>query len=280
VCVCVCTCTYPPSLPPTHPPTHTQVGVVNMRSCGRAPVTSPRFFSAFRGATDDVRVAVAHIRKQLPPGAKVAVVGWSNGATILNNCLAEQASSHNQGRDIHGADAGVSLACPLNMPLGVNRLPCEHAVRCPSLALLNVPRLPFEHAVEALTRKCQPLATACPFNLPLASGNLKRWFHSNVYDRSIARSLSTKIAEWKDLFLNEEGASKPVPAWEGLGPDKTFVADQSVLTGQLRTIREIDEAITRRCFGFDTVDDYYGHASSDQRLHLIDVPCMMINAVY
>jgi len=137
-----------------------------------------------------------------------------------------------------------------------------------------------EHAVEALTRKCQPLATACPFNLPLASGNLKRWFHSNVYDRSIARSLSTKIAEWKDLFLSEEGASKPVPAWEGLGPDKTFVADQSVLTGQLRTIREIDEAITRRCFGFDTVDDYYGHASSDQRLHLIDVPCMMINAVY
>ena len=160
----------------------------------------------------------------------MAVVGWSNGATILNNCLAEQASSHTQGRNLYGADAAVSIACPLNMPL--------------------------------------------------ASGNLKRWFHSNVYDRSIARSLSTKIAEWKDLFLNEEGASKPVPAWEGLGPDKTFVADQSVLTGQLRTIREIDEAITRRCFGFDTVDDYYGHASSDQRLHLIDVPCMMINAVY
>jgi hypothetical protein len=153
------------------------------------------------------------------------------------------------------------LACPINMPLGVSRLP-------------------FEHAVVVLTRQYQPLATACPLNLPLASGNLKRWFHSNVYDRSIARSLSTKIAEWKDLFLNEEGTSKPVPAWEGLGPDKTFVADQSVLTGHLRTIREIDEAITRRCFGFDTVDDYYSHASSDQRLHLIDVPCMMINAVY
>jgi predicted alpha/beta-fold hydrolase len=141
----VCVYMYVSTLPPTHPPTHThtQVGVVNMRSCGKAPVTSPRFFSAFRGATDDVRVAVAHIRKQLPPGAKVAVVGWSNGATILNNCLAEQASSHNQGRDIHGADAGVSIACPLNMPLGVPRLPFEYAFRCP--------RLPYKHAVRCLS---------------------------------------------------------------------------------------------------------------------------------
>ena len=40
----------------------------------------------------------------------------------------------------------------------------------------------------------------------------------------------------------------------------------------------IDEAITRRCFGFETVDDYYKHASSDQRLHAVDVPLMMINA--
>lgn len=206
-----------------------QVGVVNMRSCGAAPVTSPRFFSAFRGATDDVRVAIAHVRKQLHPDSKVAVVGWSNGATILNNFLAEQASTHKEGRASHGADAGVTLACPLNMPL--------------------------------------------------ASGNLKRWFHSNVYDRAIARSLSTKIAEWRHLFVDENGASKPVPAWEGLAAGTTFVADEAVLTGKLRTIREIDDALTRRCFGFDSVDDYYRHASSDQRLHLIDVPCMLVNAI-
>ena len=37
----------------------------------------------------------------------------------------------------------------------------------------------------------------------------------------------------------------------------TFVADEAVLTGKLRTIREIDDALTRRCFGFDSVDDYY-----------------------
>lgn len=204
------------------------VGVVNMRSCGGAPLTSPRFFSAFRGATDDVRLAIAHVRKQLRPGAKVAVVGWSNGATILNNALAEQATTHKHGRQAYDADAGVTLACPLNMPL--------------------------------------------------ASSNLQRFFHKNVYDRAIAKSLSTKIAQWKDLFLDEQGNCKPVPAWEGLGDGKTFYADPKVLSGELRTIRGIDEAITRRCFGFDTVDDYYKHASSDQRLHAVDVPLMMINA--
>lgn len=113
------------------------VGVVNMRSCGGAPVTSPRFFSAFRGATDDVRLALTHVRQQLRPGAKVAVVGWSNGATILNNALAEQATTHKDGRAAYCADAGVTLACPLNMPL--------------------------------------------------ASANLKRWFHTNVYDRAIGK---------------------------------------------------------------------------------------------
>ena len=163
------------------------VGVVNMRSCGGAPVTSPRFFSAFRGATDDVRLALLHVREQLRPGAKVAVVGWSNGATILNNALAEQATTHKDGRLAYGADAGVTLACPLNMPL--------------------------------------------------ASGNLQRWFHTNVYDRAIAKSLSTKIAEWKHLFLDERGNSKPVPMWEGLASQDTFCADPAVLTGQLRTIR-------------------------------------------
>ena len=34
---------------------------------------------------------------------------------------------------------------------------------------------------------------------------------------SAAQSLSTKIAQWKDLFLDEQGNCKPVPAWEGLG---------------------------------------------------------------
>jgi predicted alpha/beta-fold hydrolase len=140
-----------------------QVGVVNMRSCGAAPVTSPRFFSAFRGATDDVRVAIAHVRKQLHPDSKVAVVGWSNGATILNNFLAEQASTHKEGRASHGADAGVTLACPLNMPL--------------------------------------------------ASGNLKRWFHSNVYDRAIARYTDRQTDRQTHTHTHTHIHTHTFPSW-------------------------------------------------------------------
>lgn len=213
------------------------VGVLNMRSCGNSPVTSPRFFSARNGATDDVRLAVAHVREQLMlrQGAepKVAVVGWSNGATILNNVLADQATTHAEGRGRFGADAGVTLACPLDMP------------------------------------KC--------------SANFNRWFHGGVYDRAIAKSLMEKMSKWTHLFQDEAGNPKPVPKWEGAeemggGEEKEFVVDRRLLTCDLSTIRDIDEAITRRCFGFKSVDDYYAHASSGQRLSDVDVPLLVINA--
>ena len=58
-----------------------------------------------------------------------------------------------------------------------------------------------------------------------------------IFIPSAAKSLSTKIAQWKDLFLDEQGNCKPVPAWEGLGDGKTFYADPKVLSGELRTIR-------------------------------------------
>lgn len=99
-----------------------RVCVLNMRGCGGSRVTSPRFFSAHRGSTDDVRLAVAHIRASEHLGLRapcVAAMGWSNGATIVNNALAEQSTTHPPGAEggaRHWLDAGVTLACPLNMP--------------------------------------------------------------------------------------------------------------------------------------------------------------------
>ena len=93
-----------------------QVAVLNMRGCGGGPVTSPRLFSAYRGANDDVRTAVAHLRRTRLAGGKapLAALGWSNSGTIVNNCLAEQATTH---RDpTYAIDAAASLATPLNMP--------------------------------------------------------------------------------------------------------------------------------------------------------------------
>lgn len=81
--------------------------VLNMRSCGDSPVTSPRFFSAYLGSTDDVAVAVDYIRERRRPSA-VAAVGWSNSGTIVVNTLA----------GLHAdIDAACALAAPLNMPV-------------------------------------------------------------------------------------------------------------------------------------------------------------------
>ena len=67
------------------------MAVLNMRACGASPVTSPRLFSAYRGANDDVRVAVAHLRRtRIAEETPLAALGWSNSGTIINNCLAEQ----------------------------------------------------------------------------------------------------------------------------------------------------------------------------------------------
>ena len=70
-----------------------------MRGCGSSPVTSSRLFSAYRGANDDVRWAVRHLRKTRlaadehgRTAAPLAAVGWSNSGTIVNNVIAEQAT--------------------------------------------------------------------------------------------------------------------------------------------------------------------------------------------
>ena len=87
-----------------------QVAVINMRACGASPVTSPRLFSAYRGANDDLRLAVAHLRAtRLGGGGRVAVLGWSNSGTIVNNVLAEQATSH-ADEPSHFIDAACTCA--------------------------------------------------------------------------------------------------------------------------------------------------------------------------
>ena len=221
-----------------------QVAVVNMRACGGSPVTSPQLFSAYRGANDDLRLAVRHLRNSRlggEGGAPLAVIGWSNSGTILNNVLAEQATTHAddaaQGAMI---DAGVSCACPLNMPAN--------------------------------------------------SANLNRTFHREIYDRNLGKSLRALWAAARDQFVDSKtGQPIPVPYWGGLsrqeqldstGLDmagRTFVADDALArTGT--SIRELDEALTRRQYGYDSVEDYYAAASSDQRLHLITTPLLLINA--
>lgn len=189
-----------------------RVAVLNMRGCANSPVTSPRFFSAFRGSTDDVALTVAALRSRFQPRS-LSVLGWSNSGSIVINALSE-------GLDV---DAACALAAPLNMPV--------------------------------------------------SSANLDRWFHRNVYDRSIGSGLADKFRSSRHLFEDESGAAKAVPAWRG----GTFVADVD-LAATATTIRAIDEAITAPCFGFATVDDYYAYSSSDQRISQVRTPLLVVNA--
>ena len=194
-----------------------QVGIVNMRSCGGSPVTSARFFSAYRGSTCDVRQALAHCKQHfVAPGTRVAVMGWSNGGTIINNLLAEQATTHFD--DAHRVDAGVTLATPLNMPG--------------------------------------------------SSKHLQRWFQRHVYDRAIASNLVNNFSQAQHLFEGE------VDTWDG---GKCTIDSKALL--QCTTIEGIDHELTRKSFGFETVADYYSHASSDQRLKDVDVPLLLLSAI-
>mmetsp|Transcript_13735 Transcript_13735/g.43387 ORF Transcript_13735/g.43387 Transcript_13735/m.43387 type:complete len:427 (-) Transcript_13735:188-1468(-) len=190
------------------------VAVLNMRACGDSPVTSPRFFSAYRGSTDDVALAVQAIRERFAPPAVVGV-GWSNSGTIVINALAAE-------------DVGLDAACAL----------------------------------------------AAPLNMPVSSKNLERWFHRNVYDRSIAASLSSKFRKHRSLFETPDGVPKPIPKWRSA---ETFLVDAD-RAAAATSIRAVDDAVTAPCFGFDTVDQYYAFSSSHQRLAAVDKPLLVVNA--
>ena len=87
-----------------------------MRGAGGVPITSPRLFSARRGAVDDVALAVRHVRAARGgAGAAGAVlaVSWSNGGTVVNNYVAEQG----QQRAARPAAPRIDGAVTINTPL-------------------------------------------------------------------------------------------------------------------------------------------------------------------
>ena len=115
-----------------------------------------------------------------------------------------------------------------------------------------------------------------PLDMPANSANLQRPFHKAVYDRNLGRSLSVLWAAARDQYVDSSTrAPVPVPRWDD--PTETFVADDEMAMRSM-SIRELDEAVTRRQYGYASVDDYYASASSDQRLHLITTPTLLLNA--
>ena len=95
------------------------VAVLNMRGCAGCSLQTTRIFSAYRGSTDDLREAIKFVRHNLLEQEKakqVFVVGWSLGANILVNTLAEQegmghATAREQSCFINGGAALCATHC-------------------------------------------------------------------------------------------------------------------------------------------------------------------------
>lgn len=91
-----------------------------------------------------------------------------------------------------------------------------------------------------------------------------------AYSKVIAKQMLDTIAVGRHLF--EQG---PVMQW----PDTGSMVDvdfEEVLSSQ--HLRQMDEALTRKVFGYDSVDDYYYDASPSRRLPFVNVPLLLVSA--
>lgn len=194
---------------------------LNMRGVGAATLRTPRFASAHRGSTGDLREAVSYIRKTLLPGRsrKVFAMGWSLGGNIVVNALAEQGPDHCPMAHL---DGGVALC-----------------------------------ATHCLTR------TARQYD--------EHWPMRHLYDPHVLRNLKKMLEPAMPFYR-----SGPVPSWAA-GASGAVAVDHQRLASA-RRIRDIDEALIRRMFGYSSVEEYYHQASCSRRLSDVTVPLLLVSA--
>lgn len=207
-------------------------GILNMRGMGGVAVRTPRFFSARRGSTDDVRTAVRFIRERLLGSTldleqKVFVLGWSNGGTIALNTLAEQETQE-----------GMGHAGPLTAVNGGGALGAPYS----------------------LERTSEFFESGRPWQ--------------QLYNRVLVQTLLKQVD--KQLHLFED---RPVPRWPSMMVEEgDLVSIDVAKLRQVQKLIEFDEVLTRRVFGFKSVQDYYTNASPLQRLHHVQVPTLLVTA--
>lgn len=109
-----------------------------------------------------------------------------------------------------------------------------------------------------------------PFDLDRSMQHIRKGF-SAVYNRKLGASMAEKMRDNEVIFrqqadtfgLANGGASAPADVDGALASSSIY---------------DFDEAITRRCFGFDSVKHYYDSSSSARALHKVTVPVLAINA--
>ena len=99
-----------------------------------------------------------------------------------------------------------------------------------------------------------------PFDLVLCDQALERGM-GRIYSRAMGAGMRRLFAPHEALFRG--GASRGFDA---------------ALASRAATVRDFDEAITRRCFGFPTVDAYYRASGSRYKLPAVAVPLLCVQA--
>ncbi|KAI8376086.1 Alpha/Beta hydrolase protein [Radiomyces spectabilis] len=105
------------------------------------------------------------------------------------------------------------------------------------------------------------ISVANPFDFLVSSNALERGFLSkHVYTRAMANNLKRLFEVNKEMMAQRQDISY----------DQVMAA---------QSIREFDDACTRKVFGYTTVNNYYREASSSQFIEHVKVPLLCLNAM-
>ncbi|ORX62721.1 AB-hydrolase YheT [Hesseltinella vesiculosa] len=105
------------------------------------------------------------------------------------------------------------------------------------------------------------ISVANPFDFTKTAHCLESsTFHRNVYSSAMATNL-------KNLYQRHEALLSKNPK----------IDNEQILLAS--TLREFDDACTRRMFDYPSVDAYYEDASSDQRIGNVRIPLLCLNAL-
>lgn len=105
---------------------------------------------------------------------------------------------------------------------------------------------------------------ATPFDMVQCCVGLDQPFHTRVYDKRITRRLAREMEKNAHVFRH------PGSDVNGVDIDWALQADR---------LKELDERLTRRTFGYSSVWEYYRDASCGKRLGEIDCLTLFISAI-
>ncbi|ORZ25429.1 Alpha/Beta hydrolase protein [Absidia repens] len=105
------------------------------------------------------------------------------------------------------------------------------------------------------------ISVANPFDFSWCINNLEKGiFSQKVYSTTMATSLKNLFTTHREMLAKNEN-----------------VNEEEVMSAI--TIRQFDDACTRKMFGYASVDDYYFDASSSRRIENVKIPLLCLNAL-